>query len=371
MKIDSPLRIAILWTELSGYFNACLQTLVQNHPVELSVFRIARKGATAHPYKDTLFSWLPRLHTLPDGSIERFETIWNEILDFSPDVAIVSGWSVPVYRKVAKQLRGKRTLVISGLDNPWRGTMKQHLGVFASRFYVRPLFDAFWVPGERAGVFARKLGYRGNRVLFGLYSADRPKLTPIAKWRMVQAHDSDGWPPRFLFVGRFANIKGLPALLEAYQRYREAVDAPWELWLAGSGPLESMVSHRPGVRNLGFVQPDQLPDLFKQVGVFVLPSRHDPWPLVIHEATSAGLPILCSRQCGSSVELVQEGYNGFRFEAGDVDMLTQLLIRMSSKTANLREMGERSVRMSERYSPRQWAENLIIYLNSMLSREKS
>ncbi len=45
------------------------------------------------------------------------------------------------------------------------------------------------------------------------------------------------------------------------------------------------------------------------------------WSLAIHEMTSAGLPILCSRQCGGSVELVQDGYNGLLFDAGDIDTL--------------------------------------------------
>ncbi len=362
MNADSPLRIIILWTELSGYFNACLQALVKNHPIELSVFRVARAGVTAHPYKDELFSWLPRLQTLPDGSNRQLETVQKEIADFSPDIAIVSGWSVPVYRKIAKQLRKKGIFVISGLDNPWRGTKKQHLGVLASRFYVQPLFDAMWVPGERAGVFARKLGFTGSNLLYGLYSSNRPALAPVAQWRLAQSSTSQGWPPRFLFVGRYAEIKGLPELITAYQRYRQETDAPWELWCAGSGPLEHLLEGVPGVKNLGFVQPDRYDEVLKQTGVFVLPSRHDPWPLVIHETTSAGMPILCTRQCGSSVELVQEGHNGYRFEAGDTDSLVKLMHFISGKETDLRLMGERSFRMSERYSPEWWADNLMNFL---------
>ncbi len=358
------LRIAVLWTELSGYFNACLQELKNRHQVDLLVFRIARSGANAHPYNDGLFAWMPELHTLPNGSNENVDQIRETLAEFSPNVALVSGWSVPAYRSIVRELRKGGVYVISGLDNPWRGTKKQWLGVMGSRFYVRYLFDAMWVPGERAGIFARKLGFSGRKLLYGLYSANRPSLEPIAKWRMQQQETSKGWPSRFLFVGRYVEIKGIPELLTAYQRYRNEVEAPWELWCAGSGPLEEQIERTAGVRNLGFVQPDQLGDVLKQTGVFVLPSRRDPWPLVIHEATSAGMPILCSRQCGSSVELVQEGYNGFRFEAGDVDALVKLMIRLSDSTLDLRKMGERSFILSARFSPQQWADHLVEHLQT-------
>lgn len=359
-------RIAVLWTELSGYLNSCLRALVDRHPIELMVYRVAQEEQTHRPYDEMLFAWLPRLHTIAGNSRRTTTAVYDQLRSFEPDAVLVSGWSVPVYRAVTQRLKRKGVYVISGLDNPWRGTLKQWAGVMLSRWYLHSRFDAVWVPGERAAVFARKLGFTGRKLMFGLYSADTPALKKVASWRM-ESEPNKGWPNRFLFVGRYVEIKGLRDLIAAYQRYRKMVEDPWELWCAGSGPLEYLLQGESGVRSLGFVQPNQYPQILKEAGVFVLPSRHEPWGVAIHEATAAGLPVICTRQCGSSVELVQDGYNGFVFDAGDVEALVDLMCYMTSGAVDLSIFGRRSTQLSERLSPAQWADYLVHHVERNLA----
>jgi len=355
------LRVAVMWTELSGYLNACLNALFNRYNVELDVTRIANEGTNRHPYDESIFEWMPSLRTLPDAGARNAEKLLTEIKNFAPHVAIISGWDMPVYRKVARTLRKQGVYVIGAVDNPWHGSLKQRIGVFVSPWYVTPLFDVLWVPGERGATFARYLGFSGEHIMQGLYSADCARFSVIGEWREKQ--DQASWPRRFLFAGRFSREKGIEDLVSAYQLYKEVTERPWDLWVAGNGPLDGLLSNIDGVRLLGFIQPEYFDQILRQVGVFVLPSHYDPWPLVIHEMTLAGLPILCSRQCGSSVELVQDGYNGFLFDAGDVDGLASLLQLVSSKDIDLLEMGRRSTILSNRYSPEQWADYLIDHIS--------
>jgi len=39
--------------------------------------------------------------------------------------------------------------------------------------------------------------------------------------------------------------------------------------------------------------------MLENSGCFILPSRYEPWALVIHEAACAGLPIICTNVCGT------------------------------------------------------------------------
>ena len=153
--MDKALRIAILWTELSGYLNACLQALVDHHNVDLSVTRIVKKGVNRHPYAESMFEWMPNLRTLPNSNVKHADALISELDSFAPDVAIISGWAMPVYRKIARILRSQGVYVIGTADNPWHGSFRQRLGVLVSPWYVRPLFDDLWVPGERGARFAR------------------------------------------------------------------------------------------------------------------------------------------------------------------------------------------------------------------------
>ena len=73
--------------------------------------------------------------------------------------------------------------------------------------------------------------------------------------------------------------------------YCKSVENPWPLVCAGAGPLVDTVSDFAS-SNIGFVQPEQLPDLMAGATAFVLPSRIEPWGVVLHEAASSGLPLV-------------------------------------------------------------------------------
>ena len=364
------MRITILWSELSGYLAACLRTLVEEHQVSLQVFRIKRDQTDIyfHPYQDSLFEWLPELYTLSDGSKKNYGLLRDKIENFSPHILIVSGWRQPLYRQVAKERRQKGSYVIGTMDNQWHGTPKQWLGIYSAKYFLHPYYDALWVPGERCASFARRLGYSGRKLLHGVNACDYKLFQSIGQWRLSQSNEDVGWPRRFLFTGRFTKDKGLLDLLKAYQIYCQQADDPYELWLAGSGPLEHMIDNIPHVKWLGFLQPDVYAETLKQVGVFILPSHFEPWGVVVQEAISAALPILCSSQCGSSVELVHDGYNGFVFDAGDIDTLVDLMLYISSDSISLQQLGTRSFGLSTIYTPERWAEHLMnhlqIYQNS-------
>jgi glycosyltransferase involved in cell wall biosynthesis len=152
----------------------------------------------------------------------------------------------------------------------------------------------------------------------------------------------------------------VPDLLEAYGLYRGRVETPWDLQVAGDGPLRHALARREGVLPLGFRQPAELPPLMAKAGALVLPSREEPWGVVVHEAATAGLPVICTHQCGSGAELVRSLYNGLLFEAGDVVHLAALMATLSAKgDAELAEMGRRSHELSRQFTPELWARRLL------------
>lgn len=352
-------RIAVLWTELSDYLSSCLKCLVEEQGYDLLVVRVGRSlPQRAHPYNDDIFAWIPLLHELNVHEPNSKEKLVSLLDEFSPETLLVSGWSIGHYRAASRIAKIHGAHVISGCDNPWRGTLRQWIGVAISKPYLHSMFDVLWVPGERASIFARHLGFTGQKQMRGLYSCNTLRFGHVAEERLL-LNSTSIRSPRFLFVGRFSSEKGISDLLRAYASYRQNVSTPWDLWFAGSGPLEALInSQSEGVKCLGFVQPCHYADVLKLSDALVLPSHYDPWPLVIHEATSGALPVICSRQCGSSVELVQDGYNGITFEAGDISGIAAALTRMSSSDTDIRTYGRNSYRMSKRYSPSLWAANL-------------
>lgn len=342
-----PVRIAVLWQEITGHVAACLRALAREPGV--AIFVAHHDLDATMPFGDAAAP--PPYETLrcpangdPSPLLERLER-------FAPTAMLVSSWHVPAYRRALRQFRG-RALRILAMDNPWQGTLRQWLGVAVAPVHVRPLYDAVWLAGERQAVFARKLGFRQDEILYGVLTADTTLMATAA------GREPD--EPAFLFIGRLVAVKGLDTLAKAYATYRGRVADPWPLRICGLGPLAEVIAPVPGVAMAGFVQPEALPDEFARSSCLVLPSRSEHWGVVIHEAAAAGRPIICSTACGASVSLVLDGFNGFVFEAGDALALANALTRMhSAGTAERRRMGEASRHLAQQYSPERWARYLL------------
>ena len=91
-----------------------------------------------------------------------------------------------------------------------------------------------------------------------------------------------------------------------------------------------------------------------------MPSRREPWGVVIHEFAAAGLPLICSDACGAAQTFLIHGLNGFRFESGNVDSLAnQMLKIVGSADEVLYKMSEQSHELAQRITPTTSATNLI------------
>lgn len=346
------MKIAFLWTGLSGYMNACLRELSSRDGVELFVAR--QLPAEEAPFEEGQFAWIS--NGLKWRSPRDLEQLEEKLKAFAPDIMIVPSWHVQPYRRVAR-LFAKRCWRVMIMDNPWRGSVKQHLGTMVSAFYLKPIADVVWLPGERQATFARRLGFSQGAILRGSFTCDHPAFAAVHDARVAQGQPL---PRRFVFVGRMVPAKSVDKLVEAYRIYRKQNPNAWPLICCGSGPMRSRLEGQEGIRFDGFVQPDKVPQVLGSAGCLVLPSRFEPWALVVHEAAAAGRLILASENVGSVTHLVQPGYNGFIFNNNDVAGLAGLMLRVSSMSdARLNQMSEASYLLSQQFSPRQWADILL------------
>ncbi len=352
MEAGERVRIGILWTGLSGYLNECLRELASRDGVQLFVSHKA--PALNAPFDESQFNWIPNRFMWRESS--ELDALETKLQEFNPEVLIFTGWAVPAYRSMAKAFAGK-SLRIMTMDNCWLGTLKQRVATWISPFYVRPLADAVWLPGERQAVFARKLGFEQRAILRGLYCGDQKNLEAMHTRRLAAGSPV---PRAFLFVGRFVEDKGIATLVKAYEMYRERAFNPWPLICCGAGPLRSLLENKPGIQIEGFLQPDQLRARFGDAGCLVLPSDFEPWAVVVHEAASAGLLILASENVGAAVHLVQDNYNGYIFGGKDASGLAALLERVGAMTEErLESMSQASISLSLQFSPARWADTLL------------
>jgi glycosyltransferase involved in cell wall biosynthesis len=349
-------RVAILWDSIPDYVSKCIETLAHQRGNQVLAYSFTHG---AFPVELDRLKGYPNIRLLEQSSPGQ---VFDQCQAFKPHLAVLTITRGAlsrrgIFARLASAWRKSGTLVIGACDHLWKGDWRDYANLLASRLGLFSQYEAVLVPGALGKIYARKLGFPEQAIFEGMYTCNTDTFKPIGLKRHREEANTD-WPRVFLFVGQFIRRKGLDTLLRAYQFYRRQAANPWELWLVGSGALEKDIDKAPGVRNLGVKSPSQIAEIMLQTGCFVIPSRVDHWPLVIHEASCAGLPILASSMCGSSVELVQSGFNGYVFPVNDEIFLTRLLIFMD-KGGLAREMGNNSLNLSSRFSPELWGRRVM------------
>jgi glycosyltransferase involved in cell wall biosynthesis len=355
---QDSLRLVVLHSRLSPHMAACFRTLCARHDVELLVVRIP--PANNAPFDDRHFEWIGQLYDR--GSLSMSDM--TGMLDsFSPDAVFMSGWFDRGYLRAARTMREQNVFVVAGSDEQWTGSWRQQGARLIAPWYLHSAIDVLWVAGERQRQFAHRLGFRGAQCWDGVYACD---------WEKFAIRHTSPLPRSFLFVGRYIRRKGIDLLVDAYGRYRERVSNPWPLLCAGSGEQEALLERQEGIDNKGFVQPDELPGLMEAAGAFVLPSREEPWGVVVEEAATASLPLICSEACGSAVHLLRDRYNGYLVQSESADHLAQCMVSMSTLSDEDRQrMGARSHELSKQYTPVRWADTLISGINDWYANDRS
>ena len=140
-----------------------------------------------------------------------------------------------------------------------------------------------------------------------------------------------------IFVGNITPRKGLDVLIDAMAQLR---DLNLRLDVAGICDrtsayyieLEKMIMTaglRERISFHGFLQPPRLDNLYRNADVFVFPSRHETYGMVLVESMSFGLPIVASAIPTTS-EIVKDGVNGLLYETESSAALAAALRRLST-----------------------------------------
>jgi glycosyltransferase involved in cell wall biosynthesis len=181
--------------------------------------------------------------------------------------------------------------------------------------------DVFVAPSASLAREYVKLGVEASRVNVSDYGFN--PQSPLTRGRRRS-------PVRFGFVGTMAWHKGAHVLIEAARRLRGS----FEVVIAGDskvGPeyhagLKQAAEGLP-VRFEGPFERGDVPRVYGSMDVLVVPSLWpENSPLVIHEAFMHGVAVVGARM-GGIPELVQDGVNGFTYDAFSPDDLAAILQR--------------------------------------------
>lgn len=303
--------------------------------------RVALLEKTRTPYRPPLFEYLGERLELTvyyvGATVDRRQwSLNNDARNYevrTPETRHIGPFTVVADLKRRLRLEGYDEIIVSAGVNTLPSSLlgasaaaelKARLTVW-SEFVHTP-----WIQGQDRSLPVRLAKYPFNGVIDQLrgylYSrSDRVvAYSRLAKEAVLSTGASDKqvtaapqwYPPgilagpestnatdsfRVLYVGTLSKRKGVDVLLNVVRKHSN-IDS----YIAGDGPLRGAVAtaanEHANIHELGYIDEQQKATEFEAADLFILPSRHDPWGLVVNEAYIYDTPAITTTAAG--VEMI-------------------------------------------------------------------
>lgn len=372
----------ILWAHYkSSVFQALQQLVDQQTNTQIKVLQIARNERSRADLEATADADSPsykyNYELLFDryleeiGLRERTMALLHRANAYQPDVINLTGYYDPAQLSLLLWAKARGIRVVmqnesTAVDQP-RGGWKEGF----KRWLFRRC-DGFFCFGTQSADYLIQLGVDPDRILLRKNAVDNNALEAVyeralssrsARQQAMQLQANN-----VVFVGRLIEAKNLPMLLTCFADALKRAGPPtnWGLLLLGDGAEREPLNQQ--IRSLDLtgrvtLLPGrpwyEVPEILALSNVLVLPSRSEPWGLVVNEAMACGLPVLVSDRCGCVADLVQHGQNGFVFNPAQPDQLTHWLVQIISGSVDTQQMGHLAKQSIAPYAPEAVAEEML------------
>lgn len=281
------------------------------------------------------------------GNLEKIVFTYKGLLKAlakeKPDCIIINGFSVGTLRLWWRSWFTKTTYII------WSGTVKSRGGKFSflrilQRKMLRRRASAFVAYGQRAKEYLQELGAASEKIFIARNTVDTRFFSEQTDRERLKL-SPDVLRMHFTYVGFIIRKKNLLQLLKAV-KILSLQRTDFVLDLIGDGQdkvyFEDYVKANQlekVVHFAGFVQKSNLPTWLAKSSCFVFPSNYDIWGLVVNEAMAAALPCISSVNSGVTVDLIEDGKNGFAVDFSDPKLVAEKMDWILDNREKAKEFG--------------------------------
>ncbi len=346
------MTVLFLYTEIADYFLNCCKQLSASANVHIIRWAVNKEA----PFQFDI----PKNINVYEKSNYTYIQLQQLIEIINPSIIVCSGWIDKDYLKLTKPYFNKIPTIIT-CDTHYTGSIKQKIAIILSRLYLLKIFSNAWVPGNSQFSYVQKLGFKSHKIKTGFYCADLNKFNLVYS-NSIQIKKNN-FPKRFLYVGRYYDFKGIKELWNAFIELQNQHPNEWELWCLGTGNIEPI--QHPKIKHFGFVQPKDLEPILLQCGVFILPSKFEPWGVVVQEYAASGFPLILSNNVGAKQIFLEENKNGYLFNHINTNSeLKNNLKKITELSAEqLNTMAEYGHALAQNITVEKWCNTLLEFKN--------
>jgi len=229
---------------------------------------------------------------------------------------------------------------IGGSDIP--GSEKRYTYIYK---LISPIIKTIW---KKSNLLIIKCEMEKEKV-FAINSKLKLKIisngVDTQKYKPVDRSENE--QIQLICVARLIKLKGQDLLIKAISQLKNE-GIIFQVVLVGDGDetanyksmaKELHVSHLVDFK--GYIERERIEKFYQKADIFVLPSCSEGMSNALLEAMACGLPVIVTN-VGGTHELVTEGENGFIFQVGDKDQLSNIIKNIAKEPHILKEMGIKS-----------------------------
>jgi glycosyltransferase involved in cell wall biosynthesis len=294
---------------------------------------------------------------------EKLAALFKAYLAFKPTILNVTGyfdWAQIILMTYAR-INGVKVVLSSessSMDHN-RSALKENI-----KKWIVSRADAFFCFGKSSADYLLSLGVKKGQIAVKNAAVIDEDIV-LANFEAAKASISR-LNRNFVYVGRLAPEKNLELLISAFQNISLVTkNAPenWGLLFVGDGPskaeLETLALKNSNIKFVGGFPWYKVPDWLAQSDVLILPSKSEPWGLVVNEAMVCSMPVIVSDKCGCVGDLVKNGVNGFTFSPDNQQELEKAIDFFVENDKKIESMGTRSKAIIAPFSARLVATEMI------------
>lgn len=225
---------------------------------------------------------------------------------------------------------------------------------------TEPNTDAFIVLTKKDQELFTRIGKYPENKIHQIYN---PIIDSVNEWT-----DHTGIK-KIVSVGRFDHVKGFDMLLEAWKLIEEKIPE-WTLDIWGYTEDKPKTIHELKEKlQLKHVtlhnSTDNIGQVYKNSAVYVLPSRNEPFALVLLEALSWSLPIVAFDCPYGPAELITDGSDGYIVENGNIEALADTMLKLAQNEEDLRNFSINAYEKSKKFNKEKYVNDWIDLLEKL------
>jgi glycosyltransferase involved in cell wall biosynthesis len=361
------MRLAIITTHPIQYYAPVFKLLHKRGNINIKVFYTWGKDAANKydPGFNKIIEWdIPLLDGYPyewvvntskDPGTHHFggivnPTIIEELELWQADAILIYGWGFNSHLKIIRHFKKKIPIYFRG-DSTLLDEQKGAKSIFRSIFlkWVYKHIDHAFYVGTNNKNYYLKFALNERQLKFAPHAVDNDRFAFDRTNDAKQLRERLGIKEEeilILFAGKLEEKKAPLQLLAAFNCLKQT---GVHLLYVGNGSLEHQLKttayQDKNIHFMDFQNQSFMPVAYQACNIFCLPSLgpNETWGLAINEAMACGKAILASDKVGSAVDLVNPGFNGEIFRAGDsADLVYRLKLLLQKGKNELLNMGANS-----------------------------